>query len=70
MKNLLEKTNRFFTKVKKDRVSECAAECAYFTILAFIPFIIFLITLIQYFRLDEGLIKLVVKNYFQLVCKL
>lgn len=64
MKNLLEKTNRFFTKMKKDRVSECAAECAYFTILAFIPFIIFLITLIQYFRLDEGLINFVVKELF------
>lgn len=34
--------------MKKDHVSECSAECSYYTILSFIPFIILLITLIQY----------------------
>lgn len=64
MKSLFEKISRFFAKLKKDKVSECAAECAYFTILSFIPFIIFLISLIQYFRLDEGLISFVVTELF------
>mgnify|MGYP004567083201 FL=1 len=36
------------TNMKKDHVSECSAECSYYTILSFIPFIILLITLIQY----------------------
>ena len=34
--------------VKVDRIGECSAQCAYYTILSFIPFVILLITLIQY----------------------
>ena len=34
--------------MKKDYVSESSAQCSYYTILSFIPFIILLITLIQY----------------------
>ena len=64
MKNIIEKFNKFFMKIKKDRVSECAAECAYFTILSFIPFIIFLISLIQFLKLDDGLINFIIKELF------
>ena len=42
---IIEKLSR---NMKKDHVSECTAECSYYTILSFIPFIILLITLIQY----------------------
>ena len=34
--------------IKKDNISEGAAVCAYYTILSFIPFIMLVITLIQY----------------------
>lgn len=34
--------------MKKDHISESAAQCSYYTILSFVPFIILLITLIQY----------------------
>lgn len=34
--------------MKRDHISESAAQCAYYTILSFIPFVILLITLIQY----------------------
>ncbi len=64
MKKITEKIKRFFYKLKDDKVSECAAECAYFTILAFIPFIIFLISLIQYFNLDESSITFFVREVF------
>lgn len=37
-----------FDNMGKDHVSEYSAQCAYYTILSFIPFIILLITLIQY----------------------
>ena len=43
--NLIQKLS---ANMKKDHVSECSAECSYYTILSFIPFIILLITLIQY----------------------
>ena len=39
---------RLSANMKRDHVSECTAECSYYTILSFIPFIILLITLIQY----------------------
>lgn len=49
--NLKEKyklIQKLSANMKKDHVSECSAECSYYTILSFIPFIILLITLIQY----------------------
>lgn len=51
----MEKVRKWYKEIAKllynikvDRISECSAECAYYTILSFIPFIILLITLIQY----------------------
>ncbi len=40
--------NKLLKKMSEDHVSEYSAQCAYYTILSFIPFIILLITLIQY----------------------
>ncbi len=53
MKKILDNTNFIFNKLNKDNVSEYAAECAYFTILSFIPFIIFFLTLIQFTNIDK-----------------
>ena len=39
--------------MSKDHVSEYAAQCSYYTILSFIPFIILLITLIQYINVNQ-----------------
>ena len=64
MKDLIEKISRFFYKLKEDKISACSAECAYFTILAFIPFIIFLISIIQFFNLDENSINFFITEIF------
>lgn len=56
MKEIVIKFKRFFTKLRDDHVSESAAECAYYTILSFVPFIIFFITLIQFTVIDKQLI--------------
>ncbi len=56
MQALLDKLilpKRFFEKMQDDHVSEYAAECAYFTILSFIPFLIFFLTLIQFTTVDK-----------------
>lgn len=53
MKNFLNKTKYIAEKMKNDHVGEYAAECAYFTILSFIPFIIFFLTLIQFTNVDK-----------------
>lgn len=39
---------KMWRNMKSDRISASAAQCAYYVILSFIPFIILLLTLIQY----------------------
>jgi membrane protein len=39
--------------MEKDHVSEYTAQCSYYTILSFIPFVILLITLIQYTNIEQ-----------------
>jgi len=62
VENLLKKVNRCFDKFKEDYVSEYTAECAYYTILSFIPFIIFFITLIQYTNVDKETIFFIIRE--------
>ena len=62
MKKIFEKIDRIFDKIKNDYVSEYAAECAYFTILSFIPFIIIFITLIQFTSIDKDMIFFIIKE--------
>lgn len=53
---LKEKYNtikEIFANINNDYISEYSAECAYYTILSFIPFVILLITLIQYTNVDQ-----------------
>ena len=41
------------TNIKQDNISAYSAQCAYYTILSFIPFVILLITLIQYTNIEQ-----------------
>lgn len=61
--NLIYKQiNELFTNMKKDHVSEFSAQCAYYTILSFIPFLIVLITLVQYTRITpQDIYNLILK---------
>ena len=43
----------FFTNIEEDHISEYSAQCSYYTILSFIPFVILLITLVQYTNIDQ-----------------
>lgn len=52
-KEKYKKIERILTNMKEDHVSEYSAQCAYYTILSFIPFVILLITLIQYTNVDQ-----------------
>ncbi len=53
---------RFFENIKKDSISEWSAVCAYYTILSFIPFIMLVITLIQYTGISEETLFEVISN--------
>ena len=48
MKNIYYKSKEILDNCSKDNVSEYSAQCAYYTILSFIPFLIILLTIIQY----------------------
>ena len=50
---ILEKTKIILKNMSKDHISESAAQCAYYVILSFIPFLILLLTLIQYTNIDS-----------------
>lgn len=61
----------FIVKVKKDDVFALAAQLAYYLILSFFPFLMFLMTLIGYSNLDsmeviDGLRTLLPSNVFEL----
>lgn len=62
MRVLLNKTKKVLKKLDDDHISEYAAECAFFTILSFIPFIIFFLTLIQFTSIDKASIYYWVKE--------
>lgn len=48
-----KKINKFLGQMSEDHVSEYSTQCAYYTILSFIPFAIILITLIQYTSITQ-----------------
>ena len=52
LRNLQEVLKTIWGNMKKDRISASAAQCAYYVILSFIPFIILLLTLIQYTNVE------------------
>lgn len=62
MKKKLQVLKNIFNKLKKDHISEYAAECAYFTILSFIPFIMFFLTLVQYTDIEKETIYIIIKE--------
>ena len=45
--------NKFLKAIKDDSIDGYASQCSYYTILSFIPFIILLLTLIQYTGLSQ-----------------
>lgn len=62
MKKIFNVLKNIFNQLKKDHISEYAAECAYFTILSFIPFIMFFLTLVQYTNIGKETIYIIIKE--------
>ena len=54
--NLKEKflsVQEILDNIRKDHINEFSAQCAYYVILSFIPFVILLLTLIQYTNIQQ-----------------
>lgn len=56
------KLMKFIFKLKEDNISEYAAEAAYFTIISFIPFVLFFITLTKFASIDKDIIFIVLNE--------
>lgn len=52
-KNKYKIIEEICTNINKDNISAYSAQCSYYTILSFIPFLILLITSIQYTNIDQ-----------------
>lgn len=62
MEFVWENTKRFFEKLSKYHISEYTAQCAYYTVLSFIPFIMLIVTLIQYTSISKETLFSIVQN--------
>ena len=49
----MKQFNMILKNIGDDHISEYSAQCSYYTILSFIPFVILLITLIQYTNIQQ-----------------
>jgi len=56
MKKIINKLKSIIEKIDISYIDEHAAGCAYYTILAFIPLILLILTLTKYFGIDETLL--------------
>lgn len=63
VKKYINKIKTVLFKINGDNVSEYAAEAAFFTILSFIPFTLFFLTLIKFTNIDKETIYLVLKEF-------
>ena len=50
----IKKIQRFLNIIEKDHIASSSAQCAYYVILSFIPFVILLLTLIQYTDVSQN----------------
>lgn len=53
IKSKIPSIQTILDNMEKDHISESSAQCAYYVILSFIPFIILLLTLIQYTNIEQ-----------------
>lgn len=45
---ILKRIKQFFEYAEADRINQASAQCSYYVVLSFIPFMILLLTLVQY----------------------
>ena len=66
---IIKGIGKFFNRVGEDHVGEYTAQCAYFTFLSFIPFIILLLSLIKYMNIDRGTLEYVLEAILPTITK-
>lgn len=69
MKKILNKINNFLKRLNSDHIGEYTAQCAYFTFLSFIPFIILLLSLIKYMNIEKDTLAYILEAILPKVMK-
>ncbi len=62
MSLLWSNIKKFCTKMGEHNISEYTAQCAYYAVLSFIPFIILIVTLIQYSGISKDVLVSVIEK--------
>ncbi len=66
---IIKGISNFFNRVGEDHIGEYSAQCAYFTFLSFIPFIILLLSLIKYMNIDRSTLEYVLEAILPTITK-
>lgn len=64
IKQTLKLISLFFRKIRDDHVSAFSAQAAFFIIISFFPFIMFLLSIVPFFQLQESTILKIVTQIF------
>lgn len=64
MKNILNKINNFLNILNEKHIGEITANCAYYTLLAFIPLLMLILTLTKYFGIEPLTLSNVISRLF------
>lgn len=62
MKKVINVFNILIEKLQKNHIDEYTAQCAYFTLLAFIPLIMLILTLTKYIGIDEKTLFVIIEK--------
>lgn len=65
----IKKIGAFFDKLNKDHINEYTAQCAYYTFLSFIPFIILLLSLIKYVNIEKDTLAYILEAILPSIMK-
>ena len=69
MKKLIKVIGTFFDRLNEDHIGEYTAQCAYFTFLSFIPFIILLLSLIKYMNIERDTLVYILEAVLPAITK-
>lgn len=65
MKNILNKINNFLNILNEKHIGELTANCAYYTLLSFIPLLMLILTLTKYFGIEQATLSEIIYKLFQ-----
>lgn len=64
MKNLMNKITIILEKINEKHIDQYTAQCAYFTILSFIPIVMLILTLTKYIGINQDTLFQIISNLF------